>query len=249
VILQSRQTISAFMSSIISADIQIQNFVSKLKDHLLSRIQSSLRQAAEFLPPEARQQHTPCTEVCGVDSNTSTFVHFKDDRLYLHKLLRFHFTTYDVRRGTDIINAGTSRCHIVLLADDEDAVGTSLPHHFLYARVLGAFHVNVIYTGPGMHDYNARRFDFLWVRWFELLDPASSGWEHCKLDSVCFPPMNRLDSFGFVNPKDVLRGCHILPAFSKGKRHTSGVGISRIAKDGGDYKHYYVGRYVKAMRA
>ena len=104
------------------------------------------------------------------------------------------------------------------------------------------YHANIIYVGPGVHDYQPQRFDFLWVRWFSVVDPASSGWNSLTLDAVSFPPMNRDDSFGFVDPQDVLRGCHILPAFAKGKQHADGVSISRSAKDGRDYKLYYVGR-------
>jgi hypothetical protein len=124
--------------------------------------------------------------------------------------------------------------------------------------VIGAYHANVIYTGPGMVDYHARRLDFLWVRWYEVVDPASSGWSRSRLDVVKFPPMREDDSFGFIDPKDVLRACHILPAFRlaigkdkdedgdgekyQEKRHPNGVGISRCAKDGKDYKKYFVGR-------
>ena len=145
-------------------------------------------------------------------------------------------------RGTDIVNVGTSHCNIMLLADDAD--GSSSSHHFLYARVLGAYHTNVIYTGPGVRDDKPRRFDFLWVRWFEVVD-AASGWSNSTLDTVYFPPMHRNSSFGFVDPRDVLRGCHILPAFAKGKRQADGVSVSRCAQDGMDYRMYYVGRYVQ----
>jgi hypothetical protein len=133
----------------------------------------------------------------------------------------------------------------MLLADQVDgATDSSNLHPFLYARALGAYHANVIYTGPGMCDYEPRRFDFLWVRWFEVVKPASSGWEASKLDSVRFPPLCEEASFGFVDPKDVLRGCHVIPAFAKGRHHRSGVGVSRCAKDGNDYKLYFIGRYV-----
>jgi len=170
--------------------------------------------------------------------------------MYHHKLIRFHFTTYDIQCGTDIVNPGTSRCNVMLLADDaEGSVISSNLHHFLYARVLGAYHVNVIYTGPGMRDFEARRFDFLWVRWLDVVNPGSSGWNTTKLDSVYFPPMNENYSFGFVDPKDVLRGCHILPAFAKGKRQEDGIGISRCAKDGKDYNQYFVGRWVHHLLA
>jgi hypothetical protein len=178
-----------------------------------------------------------------LDGGACRFVFLKKDRIYHHKLSRFHFTTYDVRRGTDIINPGTSRCNIMLIADNPDSTeGSSIVHHFLYARVLGVYHANVVYTGPGMLDYEARRLDFLWVRWYEIVDPASSGWNKSKLDSVRFPPLNGEDAFGFVDPKDVLRGCHIMPNFAAGKRHADEVGTSRCAKDSKDYRCYYVGR-------
>ena len=187
--------------------------------------------------------HTP-------DGNACNSVFLKNDCIYHHKLIRFHFTTYDVQRGTDIVNPGTSRHDIMLLADNgEGSIISSNPHHFLYARVLSGYHVNVIYTGPNMRDFEAHCFDFLWVRWFQVVNPSSSGWRNSKLDSVRFPPMNENCSFGFVDPKDVLRGCHILPAFAKGKRQEGGIGISRCAKDGKDYNQYYVNWCVYCLLA
>ena len=165
-------------------------------------------------------------------------VFLKKDRIYHHKICRFHFTTYDVRRGIDIVNPGTSRSNVMFLADNTEGSD----HHFLYARVLAAYHANVIYTGPGMLDFEARRLDFLWVRWYELVDPASSGWKTSKLDSLRFLPIKEPNALGFVDPKDVLRGCHILPRFAKGKRHLNGVGNSRCTNNGKDYHFYYVGR-------
>lgn len=128
----------------------------------------------------------------------------------------------------------------MLLADNSDAPADQ--HNFLYARVLGVYHANVIYTGSGMRDYDARRVDFLWVRWYEVADPAASGWKTSRLDRVRFARMDEEDTFGFVDPKNVLRGCHIMPQFSAGKRHPDGRGISRCAKDSQDYRYYYVGR-------
>jgi hypothetical protein len=216
----------------------VQDFFLKLKGHLLPRIRKALLQEAEsLLGPNAR----PIPDV-GCSGNACEFLFFKKDCIYHHKIIRFHFTTYDVQRGTDLVNPGTSRCNIMLLADDPE--GSSNFHHFLYARVLGVYHANVMYTGPGMRDLDTRRFDFLWVRWFEIINAGSPVWSSSTLDSVRFPPMHRNDSFGFVDPKDVLRGCHIIPAFAKGKRQVNEVGISRCAKDGKDYNLYYVSRYV-----
>jgi hypothetical protein len=214
-----------------------------LREHLLPRVQAEHQREAGPLPK--RPGDGTVSNIGSRDGNLSDHVFLRNDCIYHHKLLRFHYTTYDVQRGTDIVNAGTSRCNIMLLADNAD--GPSSSHHFLYARVLGAYHANVIYAGPGMQDYTARHLDFLWVRWFEVVNPTSSGWSNSTLDLVHFPPMHQNSSFGFVDPSDVLRGCHILPAFAKGKRHANEIGMSRCAKDGKDYNLYYIGRYVQAM--
>jgi hypothetical protein len=113
-------------------------------------------------------------------------------------------------------------------------------HPFMYARVLGIYHANVVYTGEGMIDYQARRFEFLWVRWFHYV-----GRRDLRLDTVRFPPVGSEDAFGFVDPKDVLRACHIIPAFARGKSHSDEVSISRCARDGNDWARYYINRWVK----
>jgi hypothetical protein len=219
-----------------------QSFFQKLRAHLLPRIREVLqREAASILehPSLGTTYNVGRAATLNGDHDACNFVFLKKDRIYHHNLSRFPFTTYDVRRGTDIVSPGTSRCNIMLLANDAATDHSANPHHFLYARVLGVYHTNVIYTGPGMRDYGARRLDFLW---YEVVDLASSGWHSSRLDSVRFLSMNGDDAFGFVDPKDVLRGCHIMPNFAKGKRHTDGVGISRCAKDAKDYSRYYVGR-------
>jgi hypothetical protein len=65
--------------------------------------------------------------------------------------MRINYTTYDVRRSQDIINTTTSRHDVMVLADPGDHTAAS--HPFRYARVLGVYHVNVIYVGAGMIDY------------------------------------------------------------------------------------------------
>jgi len=148
------------------------------------------------------------------NGNACNFVYLKKDQIYHHNLVQFHFTTYDIQRSTDIINPGPSHCNVMLLADNTDAIdNSSNPQHFLYTHILGVYHGNVIYTRPRMHDYEACCLDFLWVRWYELVDPESSGWHSSRLDSVCFPPMSGDGAFGFIDPRDVLHGCHIIPNY------------------------------------
>jgi hypothetical protein len=130
----------------------------------------------------------------------------------------------------------------MLLADNTDNANSS--HPFLYARVIGIYHANVIYTGG--NDYTPRRMEFLWVRWLKYDQMRSVQWGDLKLDPLRFPPMAAEGTFGFVDPKDVLRGCHILPAFAKGRARVDGIGLSVLAQDAKDWSRYYVNRCVKS---
>ena len=177
---------------------------------------------------------------------------FKNNCIYKHKLLRINYTTYDVRRAQDVVNPSTPHCDIMLLADQaaNDRVSEEMapPHQFLYARVLGIYHANIIYVGSGMVDYTPQRFKFLWVRWFEVLNHR--GKDSDCLDQVSFLPLNHEDAFGFVDPVDVLRGCHIIPRFAGNKRYSAQsdvgddtqVGLSPCAQDRQDWNSYYVNR-------
>jgi hypothetical protein len=173
-------------------------------------------------------------------------IHFKADRMYRHNVMRINYTTYDVRRAQDAINPNTNHCNVMLLSCQEPG---SPKHQYIYARVLGIFHVNVVYAGPGMLDYKARRIDFLWVRWFEGVDDVSveQSWIDARLDRLQFPPMSDKEAFGFIDPAHVIRGCHIIPRFSIGLRHVEVVGISECARNAEDWIHYYVARSVFAF--
>jgi len=132
----------------------------------------------------------------------------------------------------------------MLLSQNND--NSPPPHPFCYARVLGVYHANVIFTGPESRDYQVRRLEFLWVRWFEVLENPA-GWEHCLLDKGRFVPMHRAGAFGFIDPADVLQCCHLIPAFADGKQHPDGVSISRNTRNADDWKYYYINRYVSTQ--
>lgn len=143
---------------------------------------------------------------------------FKYNRMYTHNILRINYTTYDVRRAQDTINPKTSHCNALFLGEDHDSSGKTNTHMFAYGRIIGIHHVNVIYTGLGMLDYSPRRVEFLWVRWFEQLKPFGS-WASHRVDRLRFLPITSDAAFSFVDPTDVVRSCHILPAFSQGVRY------------------------------
>jgi len=94
-------------------------------------------------------------------------------------------------------------------------------------------------------DYIARKVEFLWVRWFEYDSNRSVEWADLNLDPICFLPMADERAFGFVDPKDVLRGCHVLPTFARGRARIDGVGLSRLAHDAQDWSRYRVNRCVQ----
>ena len=172
-------------------------------------------------------------------------VYIAADRLYKHNLMCINYTTYDVHRAQDIINPSMFHCNIMLLADHapSNVVSSHSWHPYIYAHVLSIFHVNATYVGPGMADYRSRKIDVLWVRWYQHLE-ESTGWDTATLDRVCFPPMADEHTFGFIDPDDVLQGCHIVPQFSHGLRYLDGAGISRCVQDASDWHFYYVNQFV-----
>jgi len=107
-----------------------QDFFPKLRNHLLPHIQAALRKEAKSCPKLTNGMAPDTGFPLGLDHGMNNFVFFKNKSIYRHKVVQFNFTMYDMRRGTDIVNPGTSRCNIMLLADLADSFSL---HHFLYA--------------------------------------------------------------------------------------------------------------------
>ena len=134
-----------------------------------------------------------------------------------------------------------------MLLAQNDGPNPTISHPFLYARVLGIYHANVIFTGPESRDYQSRCFEFLWVQWFELLEPPSTGFKKCALDKGRFIPMHRTDVFGFVDPADVLRSCHLIPVFADDRQHLDGATVSQNGRNADDWKYYYINQYLSVQ--
>ncbi|KAG6911068.1 hypothetical protein DXG01_004583 [Tephrocybe rancida] len=213
-------------------DPATKDFIRRLKLHLLPRI----REVLGF-------QHG--------DEDDSQRVTFHRDRMYSHHTMRVNFTRYDVRRGEDIIRTGaTPQSNVMMMnpnfgmepgpdARPQDLLDSC--HPFWYAQVLRIYHVNVVYIGEGRHDYQPRRLEFLWVRWYDIRHIG--GWESRMLDQVELSPPDDEDSFAFLDPECVVRACHIIPCFALGPVLASGnIGTSHWAQDQNDYKSYAVNR-------
>ncbi|KAI8973085.1 hypothetical protein BD414DRAFT_425210 [Trametes punicea] len=225
------------------ADPAAKGFVGQLKTHLFRRV---IRE---------RTQNLEADNVSFSDEQLRSLL-FEHDRMYRHQIMRVNYTTYDVRRGQDIIHVGTDHCHVMVCANEEPSNldgNSSLgevsddqePILYWYAKVLGIYHVNVIDITE--HALQPRRMEFLHVRWFGRDPEWQSGWAVKRLERIGFVPQTDDDAFGFLDPADVIRGCHLIPAFAEG--HTSCLlGASLLARsisDGHqDWERYYVNRFV-----
>jgi hypothetical protein len=222
----------------------IKNFYRTLREHLLARAQD-LYVSGKY-HDYCRAVSIELTGVCfllvdpGYSSVVcrvnSVFVH--KERIYQHRILRTNYTTYNVRRGQDIINPNTAHCNVMVPASAhplaQDSNNDAL---YAYARVLGIYHANVICVGSGHIDTSPKRINFLWVRWYRLLQAS----DPFRLDKVVIMPLLEAGSTGFIDPAIVLRSCHIIPNFTLGTRRTdSSDGVSLLAQTRDDSVEYYI---------
>jgi hypothetical protein len=119
---------------------------------------------------------------------------------------------------------------------------------FTYARVIGIYHVVVQLAG----ELRNRAFDFLHVRWFVRDTTATRRW---RLPRIRFldtsDPQDCRSAFGFVDPAEVIRSVHILPAFHHGSATL--LHVPSLARPGeedlAEYKLHYVGMCVYVTSA
>ncbi|RDX49140.1 hypothetical protein OH76DRAFT_1351220 [Lentinus brumalis] len=214
------------------------DFYLKLKEHALSRL-------------EERGQFDP-----GYD--TSAGYSFQDrarlvihkEQLYWHDVVRLNWTSYDLQRSQDAVNP-RNHADIMLLAHN---TGEADAHPYLYARVVRVFHINVrLYDSP-MASFE--RMDVLFVRWFRIDPSVPGGLQQKRLHRVEFVPHGgEEEACGFVNPVDVVRGCHIIAAFAHGRVDTLlGPSMARkirvtrksdkAPEDDKDFRYHYVNFFV-----
>lgn len=178
------------------------------------------------------------------DEDRATVI-IKDNKIYSHNILRINYTTYDVRRAQDTIHPRTARRDVMLLAHDDQTTHNS--HPYWYARVLGIFHAQVVHVGPHSQGLHPQRMEFLWIRWLGPEPGHRSGWNSLRLDRIGFVgAAEDSPSFGFLDPINVIRAAHLLPAFAYGRTAKFlGPSLIRNAKeadDDEDWDSYYVNR-------
>ncbi|KAG6903823.1 hypothetical protein DXG01_014654, partial [Tephrocybe rancida] len=122
--------------------------------------------------------------------------------------MRINYTTYDVRRASDVVHVNTSHCNVMTLNPKFKEGSDDDGHPYMYAKVFGIFHANIIYNGHGNKNYDPYRIEFLLVRWYTI--ESHSEWKSRRLDRLSF---HRDQAFGFMDPSDVIRGSHIILRF------------------------------------
>lgn len=202
--------------------------MDQLKDHLLSRVLNQSDDGDDVIFSDEDRLSLSIVGGC----------------IYQHKVLRVNYTSYDMRRGQDSLNPRT-HANVLLLSHSGDN------HPYWYARILGIYHVVVQH--PSLSD--STTIDFLWVRWYGS-DPITHrryGWKARRMYRVGFVPHEIDDdtglspAFGFINPLDVVRGIHLIPAYNHGTT-TDDLPPSQTARleseNDEDWNFYYVNLYV-----
>ncbi len=168
-----------------------QEFIPRLKNHILAR-QTKLPHFGEeyaFTNAELRQ------------------VEITPNRIYEHLAIRVNYTTYDMRRAQDYINVRKHANIMVLAHEDDENVAR---HPYWYARVLGIFHVNVRFDGQS----EPKKTEFLWVHWYGQDGDHQGAFETRRLHRVGLMNPGDITSYGILDPSDVLRAIHLIPAFN-----------------------------------
>ncbi|KAI0261414.1 hypothetical protein BC834DRAFT_972687 [Gloeopeniophorella convolvens] len=203
------------------------NFIPRLQDHILSRLSGHAFDGDEH-------------EYTNLECNTVSFV---NDRLYTHKWLRVNYTTYNMQRAQDTISINNQR-DIMVLAHEDDTEDNA--HPYWYAHIIGIYHAYVRYKGS--RATQTQRMEYLWVRWLGRDMRHRSGFSLCRLPRVGFLPSNdpNYNAFGFLDPAEVIRAIHLIPAFAHGRTTTLLTPKSmahRPQDEGQDWEYYYVNMF------
>src|ERR1700678_766811 len=86
---------------------------------------------------------------------------------------------------------------------------------YWYARVIGIYHANVWVEQMDIPDaWRGRWMDFLWVHWFGKEPEYISGSRRARLPKVGFVKSTDEFAFSFVDPANVVCGCHLVEVFT-----------------------------------
>jgi len=148
-----------------------------------------------------------------------------------------HYTTYDLRWEYDVINPRTHPDIMVLS-------GETKPHHpYWYAHVLGIYHMDVWLRDEDSMSLKMHEIEVLYVRWLAPVVDHRSGVDCARLPQIAFVEESDYDAFGFLDPNQVIRSAHLIPAFVSGRGTSSlrhGKSFARQDDTSDDWEAYYI---------
>ncbi|KDQ28847.1 hypothetical protein PLEOSDRAFT_1075744 [Pleurotus ostreatus PC15] len=168
-------------------DPAVHNFVPRLKQHLLARLR-------------------------GLDYDGDEQQFTSDE---LNKVIIINDHSLNPRTHPDFITPSLTEPTDSNIHPDHDP--------YWYGRIIAIFHVEVIHQEHNTVNVvnSSQRLEVLWVRWFGADSNYRSGWSRRWLHHIGFIPEDDecgwADAFGFLNPSEVIRGVHLIPAFHFGQ--------------------------------
>ena len=170
------------------------------------------------------------------DQNSICFV---GSKIYSVQTCCIYYMSYDLQRECDTVNP---RTHPDIMLRSPITEGEP----YWYARVLGIYHANVWAENPAIcGGRNARHMDFLWVCWFGKEPGYHSGFCQAHLPKIGFVESTDDFTFSFIDPANVVCGCHLILAFSAGQStdllpHSCSAAQRANPEDVDDWLNFYV---------
>jgi hypothetical protein len=145
-------------------------------------------------------------------------------------------TTYDLQRDGDSIHLNFGNQAIMVYSSTSP--GTE---PWAYARVIAIYHVFV----HAMGNPEPQHLDLLWVRWMEQDLSELSGENSRQYCRISFIPQSGVpgEALEFIDPSQIIRACHLIPAFHLGRTRDR-LSPSMARDSDGDWRAFYPNRYV-----
>ncbi|KAF8954285.1 hypothetical protein BDZ97DRAFT_1633002, partial [Flammula alnicola] len=165
------------------------NKISKLKDHILVRLLNG-----EY------EGEVTYDEFTDEERNT---VRIAGDRIYHCKTMYISYTTYDVRCDGDMINTQT---YPDIMVKSSETRPQAQP--YWYAHVIEILHVLIV----AVNGLPVRAVD-RGLEWSRVYITTGFAMHACQ--KLAFWNQQTSMHFTFLDPAQVIRGTHIIPAFSE----------------------------------
>ncbi|KIK17416.1 hypothetical protein PISMIDRAFT_111374, partial [Pisolithus microcarpus 441] len=197
----------------------VKDFIPRLKDHLLARLQKQEYNGDEWI-------------FTSEEWHSVSFVN-NLNCIFMPKQLQLNFMTYDIRCDQDTLYSGHG--DTIMMCSCEEGASA---HPFWYAQLIRACIFHVYYEGA------QHTMDMLWVHWLGVEPGYHWGINQAHLPKVSFvPDCESAGAFGFVDPALIIHACHLIPVFTEGQTDSllcQGPSLAWPKDKVDDWKSYHV---------